>query len=224
MNKQGNKEDKKIQFELPYFITLVTLFAASGFSPYTIFKKIREIDVLHNIKEESDKIIRRIDNLGLDPLVVMAQVKEKTKSKSLGEFLGGYVSAIQGGGDVINYLKSRMDNIFEVYSNAQKEIVEKARALVEAYMTVQVVILAVYIIITATTTTVDQTVSFDPLYLVIVLPLIVTAAFLAVAHKMTKSKVKEVNWKKCIMFGIPPILIASLLILLGVFPEYSVYM
>jgi flagellar protein FlaJ len=223
-NKQGEKEDKNIQFELPYFITLVTLFAASGFAPYTIFKKIRDIEILPHVREESEKIIRRIDNLGLDPLVVMSQVKEKSKSKSLGEFLNGYVSAIQGGGDVLNYLKSKMDNVFEVFANAQKEIVEKARAIVEAYMTIQVVILAVYIIITATTTTVDPTSSFDPLYLMVVLPLIVTVGFLAVAHKMSKSRTSEINFKKAVMFGAPAVLITALLAFLGVFPEYSVYM
>ncbi len=221
--KQGSKEDKNIQSELPYFITLVTLLAASGFAPYTIFKKIREIEVLPHIKEEADKVIRRVDNLGLDPLVVMGQVKEKSKSKALGEFLNGYVSAIQGGGDVVNYLKSKMDSIFEIYANAQKESVEKARAIVEAYMTTQIVILAIYIIITATTTTTDQTLSFDPLYLMVVLPLIVTAGFLIVAQKMTKPKVKEIDWKKCVMFGAPALLIAAVMIFLGFLPEYSVY-
>jgi len=223
LSKQGDKEDKNIQFELPYFITLVTLFATSGFAPYTIFKKIREIEVLPHVREESDKIIKRIDNLGLDPLTVMLQVKEKSRSKALGEFLNGYVSAIQGGGDVINYLKSKMDNIFEVYANAQKEIVEKTRALVEAYMTTQIVILAVYIIITATTTTTEQSLAFDPLYLMVFLPLIVTAGFLVVAHKAAKARVSEINWKKCAMFGIPAVLVAAVLIFLRVLPGNDVY-
>ena len=38
--KKGNK---KIETELPFFMTMVTLLATSGFGPYTIFIKIKEL-------------------------------------------------------------------------------------------------------------------------------------------------------------------------------------
>ncbi len=70
------KGKKKIDRELPYFITIVTLLATSGIGPYYIFQKIREINLLPAVKVEADKILKRIDVLGMDPLTAMGKAKE----------------------------------------------------------------------------------------------------------------------------------------------------
>ena len=46
------KSNKNIETELPFFITMVTLLATSGFGPYTIFKKITELELLPNVRIE----------------------------------------------------------------------------------------------------------------------------------------------------------------------------
>ena len=92
------KANKKIESELPFFITIVTLLATSGFGPYTIFMKIKDLDLLPNVRIESIKILKKIDILGKDPLVVMSETKERGIS-NFGEFLSGWVSSIQSGGD-----------------------------------------------------------------------------------------------------------------------------
>ncbi len=117
-NDKQKKVNKKIDAELPFFITIVTLLATSGFGPYTIFKKIKEMEILPNVRIESIKIIKKIDILGQDPLVVMRETKER--SSEFGGFLSGWVSAIQSGGDVVNYLTTKMNNAFEVYDAHQK--------------------------------------------------------------------------------------------------------
>lgn len=221
-----NKDDPKILSELPYFITIVTLLASSGYGPYTIFKKMRNFELLPKTSIESEKIIKRIDILGMDPLSVMMKVKEKTSSKSFGEFLNGYVSSIQSGGDVVHYLKSKMNGIFEIYENSQKESVGRVKALIEAYMTMQIVILSVYIIITATSTTTqspaDQ--SMDTLYLVMILPPIISVGFMIISKNLNKSKMNEINFKKVLVFGIPGIIAVILIYEMGIMPEYNAYL
>ncbi|MFQ5573241.1 MAG: secretion system protein, partial [Nitrosopumilaceae archaeon] len=101
-NEKNDSKKKKITKELPYFMTFVTLLATSGFGPYSIFQKLKELTLLPASKLESEKIIKRIDLLGLDPLAAMTAVKEKSPQREFAEFLGGYVSAIQGGGDVVS--------------------------------------------------------------------------------------------------------------------------
>ena len=49
------KTNKKIEAELPFFITIVTLLATSGFGPYTFFLKIKSLDLLPNVRLESIK-------------------------------------------------------------------------------------------------------------------------------------------------------------------------
>jgi len=222
---KGKKINKKIDSELPFFMTIVTLLATSGFGPYTIFTKIKDMELLPNVRIESIKILKKIDILGKDPLIVMSETKER--ASDFGEFLSGWVSSIQSGGDVVNYLTSKMNSAFEVYESQQKESANKVQTVIETYMTMQIVVLAIYIMITATSTdgvgTAPGPDDFDPLYIVIILPPVVSLLFLIVAHKITTSKMKELNWKKILMFGIPGVLGAVVIILLNVLPDYNLF-
>jgi len=226
MQDKQKKASKKIDSELPFFITIVTLLATSGLGPYSIFKKIKDLDLLPNVRIESIKILKKIDILGKDPLTVMAETKA-SGSPGFGEFLSGWVSTIQSGGDVVNYLKTKMDTAFEIYESQQKELANRVQTLVETYMTMQIVVLAVYIIITATSTggvgSAPGPDDFDPIYVVVIMPPTVSLLFLYMAHRLNKSKIKELDWKKILMFGIPGILIAAVLNLLNVLPDYNLY-
>lgn len=219
------KTNKKIDSELPFFITIVTLLATSGFGPYTIFLKIKDLDLLPNVRLESIKILKRIDILGKDPLVVMSETNEK--GSNFGDFLSGWVSAIQSGGDVVNYLTTKMYSAFEMYESQQGELAKKVETVIETYMTMQVVVLAIYIIVTATSTggvgTVPGPNDIDPLYMVIIMPPLVSTFFLFIAHKLNKSKVNELDWKKILVFGIPGILAAAALNPLNILPDYNLY-
>ena len=220
------KSNKKIETELPFFITMVTLLATSGFGPYTIFMKIKDLELLPNVRIESIKILKKIDILGKDPLVVMAETKTKG-SPGFGEFLSGWVSTIQSGGDVVNFLTTKMNNAFELYEAQQKELANKVQTLIETYMTMQIVVLAIYIIITATSTDgvggAPDPNEMDPLYMVIVLPPAVSILFLIVASRLNKTRVKEVDWKKILMFGLPGILAAIAINSLNILPDYNLY-
>ena len=220
------KTNKKLDSELPFFMTIVTLLATSGFGPYTIFLKIKDLDLLPNVRIESIKILKKIDILGKDPLAVMLETKGKVSS-DFEEFLSGWVSSIQSGGNVVNYLTSKMDNGFELYESQQKELAGKVQTLIETYMTMQIVVLAVYIIITATSTdgvgTPPGPDDIDPLYVVVIMPPLVTFLFLVIAHRLNKSKIKELDWKKILMFGIPGILAAVAINLLDILPDYNLY-
>ena len=217
------KTKKKIEKELPFFISIVTLLATSGFGPYTIFQKMHDIKLLPTIRQESIKILKRVDVLGLDPLAAMMEAKEKNASRPFGEFLAGYVSSIQAGGNVVNYLTSKLNSTFERYGDVEKSSVSTVKALVESFMTMQIVILAVYIIITATSVTGDDLASqsFDATYVVIIFPPIISLMFIMLAHKMDSSKNPELDFKKIIMFGIPSVAIAFTLVLLNLIPDFN---
>ena len=220
------KPNKKLEGELPFFITIVTLLATSGLGPYTIFTKIRDLDLLPNIRIESIKILKKIDILGKDPLVVMSETKERGIS-NFGEFLSGWVSSIQSGGDVVSFLKSKMDSAFEMYESQQKEAANKVQTLIETYMTMQIVILAIYIIVTATSTggvgTQPGPNDVDPLYFVIMLPPIITILFLLLSRNLNRAKIKELDLKKIIAIGVPGIIVAAAINFLNLFPGYHLY-
>ena len=223
--EEEKKIKKKIDEELPFFMTIVTLLATSGFGPYTIFLKFKDLELLPTVRVESIKILKKIDILGKDPLVVMSETKQK--GNDFGEFLSGWVSAIQSGGDVINYLTTKMNNAFEHYETQQKELAGKVQTLIETYMTIQIVILAVYIIVTAVSTegvgTPLSIGGIDPLYFVIVTPPIVSILFVIMAGKLNKPKVNELDFKKIIMFGIPGVLAAVVIMSLDIIPDFELH-
>ena len=54
LEKEKNAaKKKKIEKELPYFMTFVTLLATSGFGPYTIFQKLKDLTLLPESRNES---------------------------------------------------------------------------------------------------------------------------------------------------------------------------
>jgi len=226
LKEEMGTEKKKIEFELPYVMTFITLLAASGFGPYAVFQKLREISLLPASKKESDKILKRIDLLGLDPLTAMMKVKEKSPSKEFAEFLSGYVAAIQGGGDVVSYLKSKMRSTFDRYVEIEKQSIEKVKSVVEAYLTLQVVLLAVYIIINAvenpmSRNSVQSEMNMGTLFVIV--PPLISVMFLLIAKSMNVSKLKELDIKKIIVFGMPSIVAALIIIYLDIIPSFNAF-
>ncbi len=78
------KQDNKISKELPYFITIVTLLSSAGIGPYFMLQRIKSMELIPAIKNESIKMIKRIDLLGVDTREVMRKVREHSSSKVLG--------------------------------------------------------------------------------------------------------------------------------------------
>lgn len=215
------KQNKKIDRELPYFITIMSLLASSGLGPYTMLQKIKEIDLLPAIRGEIIKIIKRIDLLGIDPLTALDQAKDRPSSKALGEFLSGYVSAIQSGGNVVNYLKSKMTGSYDRLENVEKQSVEKLSGVVHGWLTMQIVILAVFILIAAMGSNPlngsgDNTPSQPPYALLFFSP-IVSIGFMKMVQKMNYSNIPELEVKKILKFALPPVLIGVILIVSEVF-------
>ena len=223
-SEKNSAKKKKIEKELPYFMTFVTLLATSGFGPYTIFQKLKDVTQLPESRNESEKILKRVDLLGMDPLSAMTKVKEKSPAREFAEFLGGYVSAIQGGGDVVSYLSSKMKSAFERYAEVEKESIEKVTTIIETYMIMQVVVLAVYIVINSISnpTTEEITQSDGGIAeLFVFMPPLISILFMLIAKTVHQSKIKEISMKKIIMFGVPGLLAAVAIIYLGIIPKYD---
>jgi flagellar protein FlaJ len=148
-----NEESSEISRELPFAALLFTLLAASGVTIYEGWRKLCRVDLLPTFQKEAKEIVRQVEVLGYDPLTVMLKHAEKTRSKGYREFLLGYVSSVRSGGNIVNFLKSKLRSIFENESAASIRSIEKLGTLVEAYAVMLIVTLCSYIlfIIFATT-------------------------------------------------------------------------
>ncbi len=220
------KQNQKIERELPYFITIVSLLASSGFGPYTILQKIKDLNLLPIIQTETTKILKRIDLLGIDPLTALSEAKDKPSSRGLGEFLGGYVSAIQSGGNVINYLKSKMSSAYERLESSEKQSVEKLSGIVHAWLTMQIVILAVFILVAAIGSnplnSTNGTNNSQPPYLLLIFSPIISIAFMKMVQKMNYANIQEISMKKLLKSLLPPFLVGFVLIASNVFSGLNI--
>jgi len=186
----------KIDEELPYFITLVTLMASSGISPFASLKKIaRFSELLPNMSREARSMVKQVEILGMDPLSVMNEKAEETSSKTYQDFLAGYVSTVQTGGSVVHFLKSKLNSIFDLQSVIAKQLVAKLAALVDAYMIIQVVILTMYIMLVSLSSTPTLAASFIPdpsamgrlAQIFLIIPPLLSGILMFISHKMTSS-------------------------------------
>jgi flagellar protein FlaJ len=136
----------EIERELPFAVLMFTLMAASGISLYESWKRMQKVHLLPNFKEEANDVVRQVEVLGRDPLTVMYKKSEKTTSKLYRDFLGGYVSAVKSGANVVNFLKSKLRSIFERQNAAAIRSIERLGTLVEAYAVMLIVTLCCYIL------------------------------------------------------------------------------
>jgi flagellar protein FlaJ len=212
------KEDTgEINHELPFAALLFTLLAASGVTIYESWKKLCSIDLLPTSKKEAREIVRQVEVLGYDPLTVMYKRAEKTKSKNYREFLLGYVSTVRSGGNVVNYLKSKLRSIFEVQSAAAIRSIERLSTLVEAYAVMLIVTLCSYIlfIVFATTSVFEPmkmsgTPGMDPTmvcFLIFFVTPLISIVFMIIAHAERKSNL--IGVKQPYYAAILPLIIVS---------------
>jgi len=139
-------ESRQIELELPFTILMFALMTASGVTLYEGWKKLCSINLLPRTQQEAKEIVRRVEVLAYDPLTVMYRKAEETKSKAYREFLVGYVSAVKSGGNVLTFLKNKLNSILTLRSAAAKQSVETLATIVEVYTVMLVVTLCCYIL------------------------------------------------------------------------------
>ncbi|MFY3741816.1 MAG: flagellar protein FlaJ [Candidatus Nitrosomirales archaeon] len=147
--KQNKRVAEKLDRELPYVITLITIMAASGISPFGSFMKLARYKLLPHVMKEARNIVGQVHILGEDPLTAMEKRANIASSRQYRDLLLGYVSTVRNGGDIASFLQSKMKSIFEYEVSVARQSVAKIGGLVDAYMIMQVIALSMYVVVVA---------------------------------------------------------------------------
>jgi len=124
---------RNIETNLPFVLTHMGAVAESGVPPYVIFKLISEFEEYGDIAVEMKKIVKSVDEFGVDPLTAVKEVAERTPSDSLKQILFGYVTTIETGGDIKLYLKSTgQQSLFE-WRIRREKFLQQLSAYAEFY-------------------------------------------------------------------------------------------
>lgn len=107
--------EQNIENNLPFAINHISAVATSGVEPLKMFRLISDSEEYGEISKEFAKIVEYSDLLGYDLLTAMKSVSSITPNSDLKEFFEGFVSTIESGGDIINYLKQESNETMIMY-------------------------------------------------------------------------------------------------------------
>jgi len=227
--KATSEEAEEIDRELPYAVMVFTIMAASGVSLYEAWKRMRKFDLLPRFKNEAEEVVRQVEVLGKDPLTVMYDRAEETRSKLYRDFLSGFVSSVKSGGKIVDFMKSKLRSIFELRNNAINRSIERLGTLVEAYAVMLIVVLCVYILYVVLSSTAliellaKRSLPTSP-YMAypvafFVMPLI-SLIFMLAAHNIQRSPLLSLR-KVYLKSVVPGIAVAGLLCVFTFVPSLS---
>jgi archaellum biogenesis protein FlaJ (TadC family) len=95
-----------IENSMPFAINHMGAIASSNIPPFTIFKLLSNVPEYGEIRNESERIVRNTETFGMDITAAIKNVAERTPSHGFRQFLLGFVSTIEIGGDLKKFLEN----------------------------------------------------------------------------------------------------------------------
>lgn len=110
-----NKREQDIKTNLPFAIDHMSAVVSSGVAPSAMFKLIVTSKEYGEISNEIHKIVEYIDLFGYDLVTAMDAVAQLSPSDDLKDFFEGFISTIESGGDLKQYLREKADAMMVQY-------------------------------------------------------------------------------------------------------------
>ena len=132
-NQKASSRQRNIETNLPFVLTHMGSVASSGVPPYVIFRLISQFNEYGEISKEMGKIVRNIENFGLDPLTAVKEVADKTPSDTFKQVLLGFVTTTESGGDIKQFLKNAGDQALFEWRIKREKFLQQLSAYAEFY-------------------------------------------------------------------------------------------
>jgi flagellar protein FlaJ len=147
---------QKLDLEVPFAGTYISVMATGGLSPYESLRKLKDCDLLPNISKVVNDIEIDVQVKGSDPVSAIEKSAQNLPSKDYKDLMLGYTSTLRTGGDVVHYLLVRTETMFKDLAVKVKTFGERAGALMEAYITISILMTLVLTIMFMTTLSLQQ--------------------------------------------------------------------
>ncbi len=130
---------KRMDLELPYVASHMSILAASGIPPARMFKLLEDSPTTPQTASEANEIVRDVEVLGDDIITALENERTRSPSRVFAEVLEGLVATIRSGGNLKNYLLDATRNMMELRRVASKQLVEGLASFAEIYVTLMIV-------------------------------------------------------------------------------------
>jgi len=130
---------RKIELELPFVTTHMSILAAAGIPPTRMFRMLEDSITTPEIASESNEIVRDVEILGDDIITALEKERHRSPSPRFNELLEGLVATIRSGGNTRSFLLDATHTIMDYRRVAAKQLVETLAAFAEVYVELLVV-------------------------------------------------------------------------------------
>ncbi|RLI14885.1 hypothetical protein DRO49_05820 [Candidatus Bathyarchaeota archaeon] len=134
----ASNRTSKLRNEIPYASMYMSVMTSGGLSPYQSLMRMREIDLLPTLRDEMGRLQTLILSTGIDPVSAMERAVKVVGIKEYKSLLLGYASIVRRGGDVLHYLYSQTESMFEDLSIRIKAMGDRLSMLMEANIIVSI--------------------------------------------------------------------------------------
>lgn len=136
-----------IEYQLPYFLSYMSVMAKAGSVPESIFKSISEQDPKEAIPQESKMLMRDVSVFGRDILSALDERSRKVPSHDFAEVLLGVASTIRMGGSLSEYLEAQARNSFARRRVALRKFMDMLAILGEFYVAIFVAAPLIFVVL-----------------------------------------------------------------------------
>ncbi len=130
---KAKSRKRSINTNIPFAIDHMSSVISSGVSPATMFKLISNSREYGEISVEIDKVSNYVEFFGYDVLTSLKAVALTTPSEDFKEFIDGFVSTIETGGNLKQYLSQKSSEALLNYRLERQKYVEALSTYSDIY-------------------------------------------------------------------------------------------
>ena len=126
---------RKIDANLPTIANFMSVLAASGMPLGSIIHSLARVGEEFHVNEETGRIIRDIELMGLDTHTALKKASERCASKKFAALLDGVIATSHIGGDLSSYLREQADKYKSMRMRDMKSFLDNLGIIAEVYTT-----------------------------------------------------------------------------------------
>ncbi|MEM0333029.1 MAG: type II secretion system F family protein [Candidatus Aenigmatarchaeota archaeon] len=132
-SQRASSRKRNIDNSLPFVLIHMSALVDSGLPPYQMFKLISNFEEYGEISKEFKKIVRNIEEFGLDPMTAIKEVATRSPSEDLQQLLLGFVTTTESGGNIKLYLKTVGEQTLFDYRKKREKYIRTLDLMSELY-------------------------------------------------------------------------------------------
>ena len=115
---------RRMDLELPYVTTHMSILAAAGMPPARMFKLLEDSRTTPEVASEANEVVRDVEILGDDIITALEAERKRSPSSVFAEILEGLVATIRSGGNMKGYLQDSTRMMMDLRRVAAKQMIE----------------------------------------------------------------------------------------------------